>query len=70
MKENSTRRVRLHRQKMKADGFKSVYLSITPEHKEILDKLCKDMNISQASLISYLLDCALDQTLPRIDEPL
>jgi hypothetical protein len=69
VKENSTQRVRIHRQKMKADGFKSVYLFITPEHKEILDKLCNDMNISQASLVSYLLDCALDQTLPKIDEP-
>jgi hypothetical protein len=69
VKENSTRRVRLHRQKMKADGFKSVYVSITPEHKEILDTLCKSMKVSQASLISYLLDCALDQTLPKLDEP-
>jgi DNA-binding MarR family transcriptional regulator len=54
---------------MKADGFKSIYVSITPEHKEMLDKLCKNLRISQASLISYLLDCALDQTLPAIDEP-
>jgi DNA-binding MarR family transcriptional regulator len=69
VKEKSTRRVRLHRQKMKDDGFKSVYVSITPEHKEILDKLCKNLKISQASLISYLLDCALDQTLPQIDKP-
>jgi hypothetical protein len=54
---------------MKDDGFKSVYVSITPEHKEILDKFCKSLKISQASLISYLLDCALDQTLPQIDKP-
>jgi hypothetical protein len=69
IKENSTQRVRLHRQKMKNDGFKSIYVSITPEHKEILDKLCESMCVSQACLISYLLDCAMEQTLPKIDEP-
>jgi hypothetical protein len=68
-KKNSTARVRLHRQKMKNDGFKSVYISITPEHKVILQKLCKDMRVSQACVISYLLDCALERVLPEIDKP-
>ena len=67
--ENSTKRVRLHRRKMKDDGFKNIYISITPEHKEILEALCKVMHVSQATLISYLLDCAMEQTLPKIDEP-
>jgi hypothetical protein len=68
-KKNSTERVRLHRQKMKKDGFKSLYISITPEHKLILQRLCKTMNVSQACLISYLLDCAVEKILPNIDEP-
>ena len=70
-KENnkSTDRVRLHRQKMKDDGFKNIYISITPEHKLILENLCKETRLSQASLISYLLDCAVERTLPKIDEP-
>jgi hypothetical protein len=68
-KNISTERVRKHRQKMKDDGFKSIYISITPEHKIILQNLCKDMQVSQAFLISYLLDCAVDGVLPKIDEP-
>ena len=68
-KENSTPRVQLHRRKMKDDGFKSIYISMTPEHKEILRTLCKTMCVSQATLISYLLDCAVEQILPKIDEP-
>ena len=68
-KEKSTDRVRLHRQKMKDDGFKSIYVSITPEHKLILQNMCKKMRISQASLISYLLDCAVERILPNVDEP-
>ena len=66
---SSTGRVRLHRQKMKDDGFKSIYISMTPEHKEILQSLYKSMRASQATIISYLLDCAVEQTLPKIDEP-
>jgi hypothetical protein len=61
--------VRKHREKMKNDGFKSIYVSITPEHKFVMENLCKYMHVSQASLISYRLDCAVDGVLPKIDEP-
>ena len=67
-RNNSTKRVYKHRQKMKNDGFKSIYISITPEHKLIMQNLCKNMQVSQACLISYLLDCAVDGVLPKIDE--
>ena len=68
-KQKSTVRVRIHRQKMKDDGFKSIYISITPEHKAILQDMCKKMQVSQACLISYLLDCAVEGILPNVDEP-
>ena len=68
-KKTSTERVRNHRQKMKDDGFKSIYISITPEHKLILQSLCKSMATSQACVISYLLDCAIERVLPKTDEP-
>jgi hypothetical protein len=69
VKKNSTERVRLHRQKMKNDGFKSIYISITPEHKIIMQNLCQNMKVSQAFLVSYLLDCAVERVLPKIDGP-
>jgi hypothetical protein len=53
---------------MKEDGFKSIYISITPEHKEILQFICKKMKMSQASVISYLLDCAIEPVLAKIDD--
>jgi hypothetical protein len=65
-KNNSTQRARKYRENMKNDGF----VSITPEHKFVMENLCKYMHVSQASLISYLLDCAVDGVLPKIDEPL
>jgi hypothetical protein len=52
---------------MKDDGFKNIYISITPEHKEILQSLCKKMKMSQASVISYLLDYAEERNLPETD---
>jgi hypothetical protein len=54
---------------MKNDGFKNLYISITPEHKLILQELCKTMKVSQACLFSYLLDCAVEKVLPNVDEP-
>jgi len=54
---------------MKNDGFKSIYISITPEHKSIMQNLCESMQVSQACLISYLLDCAVEGVLPKTDEP-
>ena len=68
-KEKSTGRVQLHRKKMKDDGFKNINIFMTPEHKEILQTLCKSMRVPQATVVSYLLDCAVEQTLPKIDEP-
>ena len=68
-KKKSTVRVQLHRQKMKEDGFKNIYISITPEHKAILQSMCEKMRVSQACLISYLLDCAAEKILPNVDEP-
>jgi hypothetical protein len=64
----STGRVHLHRQRMRGDGFKYICIPITLEHREILRSLCQKMKMSQASVISYLLDYAEERNLPETDD--
>jgi hypothetical protein len=54
---------------LKSDGFRAIHVFLTPEHLELLNKICHNTRLSQAGVISYLLDCAEEGTPPNLDEP-
>lgn len=69
MEKNSADRVKKYRERMKKEGFKNIYVALTPEHRDVLNGFCKAMKSTQSSVIAYLLDCAEDGLLPEVDKP-
>lgn len=48
------------------EGKKDINVWLTGKHKEMLDRLCRELDVTQAEAIGYLLECAYDRELPEL----
>lgn len=64
--KDNAERMRKLRMQEKMEGKKVLSTVLPKHHKELLDRLCKDLNLSIPDAICYLLECAYDRELPNL----